>query len=169
MLARAIRGGIDAAGKPLDPAMPRYVLGDAEMKSLAAYLFSLSAQPSPGVDEQEIHFATVIQPGVPSRQRRAMLDVMQAFVKDKGGNARQEEQRRDAGNMRMARSFRKWVLHVWELSGPSETWDAQLEAYYSKQPVFALIGGLGRSAGVRSTSSASAWRSRACFRRWICR
>ncbi len=75
-----------------------------------------------------------------------MLDVMQAFVKDKGGSARQEEQRRDAGNMRMARSFRKWVLHVWELSGPSETWDAQLEAYYSKQPVFALIGGLGVSS-----------------------
>ena len=85
----------------------------------------------------------MIQPGVAPRQRRAMLDVMQAFVKDKGGNARQEEQRRDAGNMRMARSYRKWVLHVWELSGPSETWGAQLEAYYSEQPVFALIGGLG--------------------------
>ena len=75
-----------------------------------------------------------------------MLDVMQAFVKDKGGSARQEEQRRDAGNMRMARSFRKWVLHVWELSGPSETWGAQLEAYYNEQPVFALIGGLGASS-----------------------
>ena len=145
LVARAIRNGIDAAGKPLDPAMPRYTLSDAEMKSLAAYLFSLSAQPSPGVDEHDIHFATVIQPGVAPRQRRAMLDVMQAFVRDKGGSARQEEQRRDAGNMRMARSFRKWVLHVWELSGPSETWDAQLEAFYSQQPVFALIGGLGDS------------------------
>jgi len=146
LLARAIRTGLDASGKPLDPAMPRYVLSDAEMKSLAAYLFSLSAQPSPGVDEHSIHFATVIQPGVAPARRRAMLDVMQAFVKDKGGSARQEEQRRDAGNMRMARSFRKWVLHVWELSGPSETWNAQLESYYSQQPVFALIGGLGESS-----------------------
>ena len=145
-LARAIRTGIDAAGKPLDPAMPRYALSDVEMKSLAAYLFSLSAQPSPGVDDQDIHFATVIQPGVTPGRGRAMLDVMQAFVKDKGGSARQEEQRRDAGNMRMARSYRKWVLHIWELSGPSETWNAQLEAYYSQQPVFALIGGLGASS-----------------------
>ena len=75
-----------------------------------------------------------------------MLEVMQAFVKDKGGSARQEEQRREAGNMRMARSFRKWVLHVWELDGPSETWNAQLENFYGKQPVFALIGGLGDSS-----------------------
>ena len=146
LLARAIRAGVDAAGKPLDAAMPRYVMSDAEMKSLTAYLFSLSAQPSPGVDERNIHFATVIQPGVPPRERRAMLDVMQAFVKDKGGAARQDEARRDAGNMRMARSFRKWVLHVWELTGPSETWNAQLEAYYKEQPVFALIGGLGASS-----------------------
>ena len=34
LLARAIRSGIDAAGKPLDPAMPRYALSDAEMKAL---------------------------------------------------------------------------------------------------------------------------------------
>jgi hypothetical protein len=146
LLARAIRHGIDAAGKPLDPTMPRYVLSDAEMKSLAGHLFSLSAQPSPGVDEQDIHFATVIQPGVTPRQRRAMLDVMQAFVRDKGGSARHEELRREAGNMRMARSFRKWVLHVWELSGSSDTWRAQLDAYYSQQPVFALIGGLGEAS-----------------------
>jgi Periplasmic binding protein/Cytochrome c len=145
-LARAIRNGIDASGKPLDPAMPRYVLNDAETKALVAYLFTLSALPSPGVDEQDIHFATVIQPGVAPARSRAMLDVMRAFVKDKGGSARQDEARRDAGNMRMARSYRRWVLHVWELSGPSETWNAQLEDFYSKQPVFALIGGLGDSS-----------------------
>ena len=146
LLARAIRSGIDTSGKTMAPAMPRYVLTDVEMKSLVTYLFSLSTQPSPGVDDQDIHFATVIQPGVAPSRRRAMLDVMQAFVKDKGGSARQEEQRRDAGNMRMARSFRRWVLHVWELSGPSDTWNAQLEAYYSGQSVFALIGGLGESS-----------------------
>jgi len=146
LLARAIRSGLDAAGKPLDPAMPRYTLSDAEMKSLAAYLFSLSADSSPGVDQQEIHFATVIQPGVAPGRRRAMLEVMQAFVKDKGGAARREDQRRDAGYLRMYRAYRKWVLHVWQLSGPSETWNAQLEAYYKEQPVFAMIGGLGASS-----------------------
>ena len=143
LLDRAIRSGIDAAGRPLDPVMPRYALSAQEMKALSAYLFLLSAQPSPGVDEQEIHFATVIQPGVAPQRRQAMLDVMQAFVKDKGANVRSEEQRRDAGTMRMYRAYRKWVLHVWELTGPSEAWGAQLEAFYRQQPVFALIGGLG--------------------------
>lgn len=142
-LARAIRDGVDAAGKPLDPVMPRYALNDEEIKSLTSYLFTLSARPSPGVDEQDIHFATVIQPGVAPEKRRAMLDVMQAFVKDKDSNVRSDVQRREAGNMRMYRAYRKWVLHVWELTGPSETWGAQLEAHYRKRPVFALIGGLG--------------------------
>lgn len=146
LLARAIRGGLDAAGKPLDAVMPRYALSDDEMTALAAYLFSLSTTPSPGVDEQDIHFATVIQPGVAPERRRAMLDVMQAFVKDKGANARMDEQRREAGNMRMDRAYRKWVLHVWDLSGPSATWGAQLEAYQRQQPVFALIGGLGHAS-----------------------
>jgi len=145
-LARAIRTGIDAAGKPLGAMMPRYALGDDELKSLAAYLFSLSTRPSPGVDEHDIHFATVIQPGIAPERRRAMLDIMQAFVKDKDANVRSEELRREAGNMRMYRAYRKWVLHVWELSGPSESWGAQLDAYYAKQPVFALIGGLGNSS-----------------------
>lgn len=146
LLARAIRSGLDAAGKPLDPVMPRYVLNDTEMAALSAYLFSLSAQPSPGVDERDIHFATVIQPGVAPERRRAMLDVMQAFFRDKGANVRLDEQRRDAGNMRMYRAYRKWVLHVWDLTGPSEGWGAQLEALYQQQPVFAMVGGLGAAS-----------------------
>jgi cytochrome c553 len=148
LLARALRGGVDAAGKPLDSLMPRYALSDENMRALSAYLFSLSAQNSPGVDEQVIHFATVVQPDVSPVQRRAMLDIMQAFVKDKDANARSEEQRRQAGTMRMYRAYRKWALHVWELKGPSETWGAQLEAYYREQPVFALVGGIGGIGGI---------------------
>jgi Cytochrome c len=146
LLARAVLTGVDTAGKPLDAVMPRFALGDADMKALSAYLFSLGAAPSPGVDDHDIHFATVIQPGVSPERRRAMLDVMQAFVKDKGANMRQEELRREAGVMRMYRAYRKWVLHVWELKGPSDTWNAQLEAFYREQPVFALIGGLGSAS-----------------------
>jgi cytochrome c553 len=146
LLARAIRGGIDSSGKPMEAVMPRYALNDDEMNALSAYLATLSAQPAPGVDEEEIHFATVIQPGVAPERRRAMLDIMRAFFKDKGANVRSDEQRREAGNMRMYRSYRKWMLHVWELNGPSETWNAQLETLYRQQPVFALIGGLGNSS-----------------------
>lgn len=146
LLARVLRTGIDSSGKPLDPVMPRYSMSDDEVKSLSAYLATLSASPSPGVDAEEIHFATVIQPGVSAEKRRAMLDIMEAIFRDKGANVRSDEQRRDAGNMRMYRAYRKWILHVWDLKGSSETWKSQLEGYYAQQPVFALVGGLGESS-----------------------
>jgi hypothetical protein len=85
----------------------------------------------------------VIQPGVAEAKRRAMFDVLQAFVRDKNAGVRSEELRRKAGAMRMYRAYRKWVLHVWELTGPPESWGAQLEARYREQPVFALVGGIG--------------------------
>jgi mono/diheme cytochrome c family protein len=145
-LARAIRGGVDSSAKPLESVMPRFPLSDRDVAALAAYLATLSASDSDGVDQEEIHFATVIQPGVSPERRRAMLDIMQAFVKDKTSNVRSNEQRREAGVMRMNRSYRKWVLHVWELSGPSEAWDAQLQSFYRQQAVFALVGGLGNAS-----------------------
>lgn len=145
LLARALANGLDSAGKPLEPLMPRYALSPQDLQALSAYLATLSRESAPGVDEQEIHFATVIQPGVAPERRRAMLDVMNAFFRDKGANMRQDEARREAGTMRMYRSYRKWVLHVWELSGPSEGWQAQLQSYYQQQPVFALLGGLGQA------------------------
>jgi cytochrome c553 len=146
LLARAIRGGIDSSGKPLESVMPRFALSDNDMRALSAYLATLSVQDSPGVDEEEVHFATIIQPGVSPERRRAMLDIMQAFVKDKTSNVRSNEQRREAGVMRMNRAYRKWVLHVWELSGPSDTWDAQLQNFYQQQPVFAFLAGLGNAS-----------------------
>jgi hypothetical protein len=41
--------------------------------------------------------------------------------------------------------YRKWVLNVWTLTGPSEGWREQLERHYRRAPVFAMLGGL--SAG----------------------
>ncbi len=142
-LARAIREGVDISGRPLGDNMPRYVISDEEMKPLLAYLKTLSSQPEPAVSEAEIHLATVIQPGVEPQKRRDMLDVLAAFLKDKNAGTRWDEHRRQAGIMRMQRAYRKWNIHVWELSGPPEAWGAQMEAYYRQQPVFALIGGLG--------------------------
>jgi hypothetical protein len=48
--------------------------------------------------------------------------------------------------MRMYRAYRTWVLHVWELHGAPETWRPQLDAHYRRQPVFAVVGGLGEAS-----------------------
>lgn len=142
-LAQTLRTGIDITGRSLNGMMPRYALGDAEMNALISYLKSLSEEQAPGVTGEEIHLATVIQPGVPDAKRRAMLDVLHAFIRDKNAGVRSEAHRRSAGAMRMHRAYRKWTLHVWQLDGPDETWGAQLQAHYRRQPVFALVSGIG--------------------------
>ncbi len=144
-LARAIRHGIDAAGRPLAAMMPRYTLADAEVASLIAYLKSLSPGPDPGVTATTVHLATVVTEGVDPARRRAMLDVLTTFVAGKNGLTRNEIKRRAyarRSGMPEQAAYRTWELQVWELTGGPESWRAQLEARYSAQPVFALISGL---------------------------
>lgn len=145
-LAAAVREGRDPAGRALAPLMPRYRLSEEEMAALTAYLQGLSAAPSPGVDGETIHFATVVTDGVDPGRRKAMLDVMEAYVRWKNAETRHSAQRvgfspwyRDE----FRGSYRQWRLHVWELRGPAGTWPDQLAAYYQAQPVFAVLSGIG--------------------------
>jgi hypothetical protein len=143
-LARAIRDGEDVTGRPL-VGMPRYALRNGEMAPLLAYLKTLDSDPEPAVTASDIHLATIIQPGVASEKRDAMLEVLTAFVRDKNAATRSDERRRVSGSMRMQRAYRKWQFHVWELTGAASTWGAQLDEYYRRQPVFAVISGIGNS------------------------
>jgi hypothetical protein len=43
----------------------------------------------------------------------------------------------------MFKANRRWLLHVWELTGPPGEWDAQLRDHLAHEPVFAVISGLG--------------------------
>lgn len=149
-LARALREGVDPTGRKLDALMPRYELDDKEVAQLAAYLGQLAQQDAPGVSASEIHFATVIAPGVAPEREQAMLGVLRAFFAGKNGGTRLESQRREigrklVGSEQMYRAYRKWRLHVWHLSGPPQTWRGQMERFYRRQPVFALLGGAGAS------------------------
>lgn len=144
-LARVLREGVDPSGREIDPLMPRFILSDEEITSLTAYLKSLSATADPGVTATDIHFATIVAADASEQKRNAMLEMMQAFFRDKNANTRQEGRRRAIGSEPMYRNYRSWVLHVWALSGPPEGWRGQLEEYYRKQPVFAVIGGVGGS------------------------
>lgn len=137
-LEKALREGVDPAGRPLDLLMPRYDLETVEIGHLLRYLASLSAGPAPGVDATTLHLATVVTPDADPRERRDTLDVLQAYVKGKNGRTRGEGR---AG--KRDRAFREWRLHVWALEGPERSWRGQLETLYREQPVFALVSGAG--------------------------
>lgn len=137
-LAQAIRSGRSPAGAAFSVLMPRYDLDDGAMASLIAYLRTLSAHPSPGADGKVAHFATVVTPNVEPERREAMLGVLKACFAERypadAGSA-SSEAGRDPRQV--------WQLHVWDLEGPPDSWGRQLAEKYARQPVFALVSGLG--------------------------
>ncbi|HLP97373.1 MAG TPA: hypothetical protein VK149_02895 [Sideroxyarcus sp.] len=124
-LRRALRDGIDPDGNPLRPLMARYDLDAYAVKALAAYLRQLSGAAAPGISGDTLHLGTVITPGVPPPQREALLEVLHAYAAT-----------RKSWGM-------NWQLHVWQLSGAPQEWEAQLDEQYRRQPVFALLSGAG--------------------------
>lgn len=149
-LADAIRAGMNNSGREMNVAMPRYVLGEPEMKALTAYLKELSKQWSPGVTADTIRFATVIAPDVAPERKKALIDMMRAAFAQKNGSTvggRQVGGRRHmvSGAEMILGTERNWKLDVWEMQGAPETWAAQLDEHYRSQPVFALVSGLSGS------------------------
>lgn len=144
-LARALRVGKDPANRWLDPIMPKYRLKQKNMAILIYYLKHLSGDLDPGVDGNTLHFATVISDEVPESRRNAMLDVLKAHIDAHNIGSRNEGRRKTSGpfyKTEKHRSYRKLKLHIWELKGHESSWRKQLDAYYEKQPVFALLGGI---------------------------
>lgn len=143
-LARALRDGVDPTGRSLDPLMPRYTLDDADIDVLTAYLRTLGTEPPPGADDETLRLATVIADDTPDAERRAVRAVIDAFIKDKNAEARNDgaraKERREEG--RVIAPYRVWSHDVWALSGAPETWRAQLDGRYRKEPVFAMVGGV---------------------------
>ena len=150
-LARAIRQGLDSEGKPLSYLMPRYALNDANLAALVGYLKGLDQRRVPGVTDSVLHFATIITPDADPVKRQGMLDVLEQFFADR--NARQmaaAPRLRSSGRTAISKSMfmvhRQWQLHLWELTGPETTWQQQLERYLAREPVFAVLSGLGGKA-----------------------
>lgn len=148
-LSTAIRLGVNPSERELNPVMPRYLLDDRDMNILIAYLKTLSAEHSPGVSRgvppKEIRFATVIAGDVPPGQRREMLAVLDAVINNHNAKAKRRSKHLNLGDNRYVDAsfnYPTFTLSRWELRGPSETWRAQLEEHYRKEPVFALLGGM---------------------------
>ncbi len=146
-LAAVLRDGITPAGRVLSPElMPRYRLEDADIDALTAYLEGLSAGNSPGVDDEVIRFATIVTEGADEAESAAVLAVLRRFAEDINRQTRNESGRWDRGytpESKWPTVFRRWVVDEWTLSGEPGTWPGQLEDYYSRAPVFAIVGGTG--------------------------
>src|SRR5262249_40055968 len=142
-LARAIRDGIGADGKPLSYLMPHYTLDDAQMTGLVAYLKTLSPGAVPGVTENVLHFATIVTPDADPVVRKGVLDVLEKFFVDKNHYVRAAAPRLHSSRRMMFKVNRHWELHVWELTGRPDTWEQQLREKQAAQPVFAVLSGVG--------------------------
>jgi hypothetical protein len=146
--ARAIREGLDSEGKPLNYLMPRFALNDTDMSALIAHLRALDHRKVPGVSSTELHFATIVTPDADPVKKRGMLDVLGQFFQDRNGAPRGPtgQTMTTSGNTSYVKSMfkvnRRWVLHVWELTGPATTWTEQLERKLAEQPVFAVLSGI---------------------------
>lgn len=74
-LARAIREGVDSAGNPLSPVMPRFRMADEDLADLVAYLERLGDEPQPGLAADSITVTTAA-PGAMTRR------VIEAYFSD---------------------------------------------------------------------------------------
>jgi hypothetical protein len=149
-LQRAIRDGLDSDGRQLSYLMPRYALGDREMADLLVYLKKLSVHQSPGITEGILHFATIVTPDADPVKRSGVLDVLQHFVAEYnsfpiGPQPRMWTSAKTVSAKTLYMAHLRWQLHVWQLEGPAETWRTQLEEHLKREPVFAVLSGLGGS------------------------
>ena len=149
-LARALREGVDPDGHKLSNLMPHFEIGDEDLSSLIAYLNTLYPAHVPGVSPAVLHFATIITPDIEPDRRKAMLEVMEKFFAER--NSRQmvpSAPMRASGHTQYSRSMfmvhRQWELQVWDLSGPPSTWGEQLDQHFAREPVLAVVSGLGRN------------------------
>ncbi|TGN95302.1 c-type cytochrome [Burkholderia sp. USMB20] len=142
-LARAVREGLDSEGRPLGRLMPQYALDDADMAALSRYLKRLDRRRLPGVTDTMLHFATIVTPDADPVKRAGMLDVLQHYFADKNAFPFGATPPLRSTRKMMFMVNRRWELHVWSLTGPPDTWHEQLRQYFARQPVLAVVSGLG--------------------------
>ena len=144
-LATAIRGGVNPDGKALNYTMPRYPLSDKDMAIMIFYLKNLSVKPSPGAGDKTMRFATIVTEGVIGEDVAAMMNPLKLMEGASNfGNTTKMARMSLASDpdSLMNKGYIKVSVARWDLKGPRESWRSQLDNYYKKEPVFALVGGL---------------------------
>jgi cytochrome c553 len=141
-LGRALREGRHVGGRDLHTLMPRYLLSDAEVLQVEAYLNTLSPTWSPGVSAKRIRIASVITPDVDAGRRKVAVEMIRDLVNRKNLGTRPGRRHMVSALEFVLRTERHWEHEIWELSGPKETWLAQLRERQAEKPVFAIASGV---------------------------
>jgi ABC-type branched-subunit amino acid transport system substrate-binding protein len=126
-LARLVRTGLDPADNRLDEAMPQYMISDADMADLLAYLRLLELDRDPGVDDRRVQVGTLLPlQGPQGALGSAMAQVMYAHFEDVNA----------AGGV-FGRRIE--LLAIPYGDSPEATLD-NLRQAFEAEPVFALVG-----------------------------
>jgi hypothetical protein len=84
-LLRATTMGIDAAGRALDPLMPRYLLQRGEADDLLAFLARLGTLADPGLTPDAVRVGVLLPPGPQAAAARARVEAWAAGLAASGG------------------------------------------------------------------------------------
>ena len=141
-LKTLIQTGMRPDGKLLNEIMPRYKISNKDSDHLIAYLKSLSQAHISGLSDDQIEFATIITPGMPEAEKTILLTTIKTYFSNINKDVRQLGHMKSPMHGRY-KPYRKWNLHIWNLTGDPSSWKSQLEKKYAEQPIFAIIGGYG--------------------------
>ncbi len=142
LLHRVLTRGINSKGLKVDPLMPLYELTPEQTGHLLEYLKTLYPQDDPGVDEETIKIATVIDSRLPEDEKRQHREFLEGLFKMKNAATRGEVNRKKYGPIQRApqyEAYRKWELLIWELPGNTGMWQQAMNQYYQDQPVFVVL------------------------------
>ena len=147
-LKNTLMSGVDINGKPLELLMPRYTFAENDYKHLYAYLNSLSINNA-GVTDTTLHIATIIDERVSTDKINTLLSTLERYISDLNAGTRRETERTAQAPIQkewLYQGYRKYKLHVWKLTGEPDSWQQQLNNYYDKTPVFAVVSGISKDS-----------------------
>jgi ABC-type branched-subunit amino acid transport system substrate-binding protein len=79
-LSRTVTRGLDPAGNPLDPAMPRFEIAGSDFDDLLAYLKRIATDYDPGISAGTIRLGTLLpQQGAAADRGRTVLAVLRTY------------------------------------------------------------------------------------------
>ncbi len=142
LLHRILSEGIDSSGELIDNWMPRYRIDAAQTTQLVDYLKQLYVADDPGVDDETMYIATIVDRRLDASFRQQHIDFLTGLFRMKNSLTRGELKRKQFSPVQknpQYRSYRKWKLVVWELSEDTGSWDEQLDRYYRDQAVFTVL------------------------------